>query len=224
MQRGKRLDIPRTLLDDPMNRSAGSHDHTSDSKGSHMIKSYNYNILESKSVDESEFVEFWAKTYKDKHDSLYSSNIGNPLTTDSIQALFKWKNGGPISKNKQLSIQRNYIDTTPISPKVNESVKLIQFITEPGGAIWRIFWLHCNSPKTYPIFDQHVFRAMKTITTGSPEELPATDIAKANAYVNEYLPFHNSFSYPDKKKLDEALWSYGKFLKTWEAVIVQPCN
>ncbi|MEI6848120.1 MAG: hypothetical protein WCK32_08860 [Chlorobiaceae bacterium] len=179
-----------------------------------MANLYEYNILENKGVGESEFVEFWAKTYVDKHEVLYSCNIGNPLTPKSIRELFEWKNSGPISEKKLLSIQRNYIDTRPACPNVNESEKLMHFITAPGGAIWRIFWLHCNSPETYPIFDQHVYRAMKKITTGFPEELPATDKAKAKAYVHEYLPFHTRFSYPDKKKLDEALWSYGKVLKS----------
>ena len=85
---------------------------------------------------------------------------------------------------------------------------------QPGGAIWRIFWLHCNGPDLYPMFDQHVYRAMKKLVTGRSAEIPDANRGKAIAYVDEYLPFHASFLHKNKKELDEALWAYGKYLKS----------
>ena len=35
-----------------------------------------------------------------------------------------------------------------------------EFLNRPGGAIWRIFWLHVQHTQHFPIYDQHVHRAM----------------------------------------------------------------
>jgi hypothetical protein len=54
---------------------------------------------------------------------------------------------------------------------------------------------------------------MCRLKDGHAAEIPTTNVAKAKAYVDQYVPFHETFKYPDKKKIDEALWSYGKYLK-----------
>jgi hypothetical protein len=54
---------------------------------------------------------------------------------------------------------------------------------------------------------------MCRLTIGYPKEIPSSNAAKAKAYVEQYLPFHRSFTYPSAKRIDEALWSYGKYLK-----------
>jgi hypothetical protein len=54
---------------------------------------------------------------------------------------------------------------------------------------------------------------MRKLISGLAGELPQSNTGKARAYVYEYLPFHATFTCKNKKQLDEALWSYGKYLK-----------
>ena len=170
-------------------------------------------ILIEKVVTEAKFVAFWSERYLAKRDHLYSPNVGKPLTEKRVLELFLWKNGGPIAKHKLKSIRSNYIDQVPKLPATNDRERLIEFIRLPGGAIWRIFWLHCKRPEQFPIFDQHVYRAMCHLRTGICAEIPGTNLAKAKAYVDEYLPFYAAFGHKDKTRLDRALWAYGKHLK-----------
>lgn len=81
-----------------------------------------------------------------------------------------------------------------------------------GGAIWRIFWLHCHRPDEFPIYDQHVHRAMVYVQTGETEEIPNYDPRIIDAYINRYLPFHVQFEAIDRRSVDKALWAFGKFI------------
>ena len=175
-------------------------------------------ILKIQWVDEKRFVEFWAARYPTMNDSAYLSNIGRPLTSERLLALFEWKNNGPIARQKLSSIHRNYIKNPPDPPSPGDRNGLLAFIQQPGGVIWRIFWLHCHDHLTYPIFDQHVYRSMRRLQNGCAAEIPIKNVEKAKAYVDEYLPFHATLKYPDKKRIDEALWSYGKYLKEQNAL------
>jgi hypothetical protein len=175
-------------------------------------------ILEIKQVDERAFVEFWAARYPTAYEPIYQAHIGKPLTKKRLLELFRWKNNGPIAKHKFKSILRNYIESKPTPPLPGDQGALRSFISQPGGTIWRIFWLHCYEPSRYPIFDQHVYRAMRCLTGGRVEEIPRANLAKASAYVDQYLPFHSRFTYKNRKRVDQALWSYGKYLKSWKGL------
>ncbi len=176
-------------------------------------RTQSFPILALKNVAESDFIEFWSAWYPTNNEPAYQANIGKPLTKKRLLSLFEWKNNGRIAEHKLASIYRNYIDARPVPPAPGDLRAIETFIRQPGGAIWRIFWLHCHDPSRYPIFDQHVYRAMRRIEIGRPEEIPRSTSAKAKAYVEQYLPFHAAIKYPNAKKIDEALWSYGKFLK-----------
>jgi hypothetical protein len=182
------------------------------------VKNFRFPILSVQFVDERRFIEFWSSRYPATYEHAYQANIGKLLTERRLLHLFEWKNGGRIANHKLASIRRNYIDKRPVPPRRNDKESLLRFIHQPGGTIWRIFWLHCYSPATYPIFDQHVYRAMRKLTSGSRGELPVSNSGKATTYVTEYLPFHASFTWPNKKEVDEALWSYGKYLKGDNAI------
>ncbi|MHB8225186.1 hypothetical protein [Acidithiobacillus sp.] len=118
-------------------------------------------ILAVQFVDEQRFVEFWSARYPTVNEPAYQSNIGKPLTEERLLRLFEWKNNGRIAKHKLDSIRRNYIEGKPVPPTLGDRSGLLTFIQKPGGAIWRIFWLHCHDPSSYPIFDQHVYRAVR---------------------------------------------------------------
>lgn len=84
-----------------------------------------------------------------------------------------------------------------------------------NGVIWKIYLLHIIAPSKYPIFDQHVCRAFYFISKNQKKEIPERNKDKEMIYFDEYIDFFNRLSKEiSRKKLDEALWAFGKFLKT----------
>ena len=157
------------------------------------------------------FIDHWANTYAqdpDEADARYLKNIGHPLTHESLQELFEWKNGTSMSKRKADSILKNY----PISFKGEPRDRYLNHKL-PGGAIWNIFYLHCLEKDKWPIFDQHTFRAMKYMQSGIVSEIPESSQQKYSVYQNEYIPFYESISASKHRKIDRALFAFGKFLK-----------
>lgn len=172
-------------------------------------------ILKLENVDKLEFVYFWSSQYYWYYgkDNLYDENIGKELTEERIWILFQWKNGKPLSSRKKDSVWRNFINEKEIIPPQVNQVILESYLNKPGGAIWRIFWLHCNYPTVYPIYDQNVHRAMAKIKNWEDIEIPNYNPSRIKMYINEYLPFWQEFNELPPKRVDEALWSYGRFLK-----------
>ena len=166
-------------------------------------------------VSTADFVEFWSRLYNYPKERLYTNNIGQPLTPESVRDLFEWKNGTRLADRKSRSIQTNFIDhicqVEKLAPDTSPADFLLQF--SEGGAIFRIFWLHCWQHERFPIYDQHVHRAMMHIEAGCIEEITNSDQAKIDLYVEQYLPFWQRFADLDPRKVDMALWSFGKFIK-----------
>ena len=170
-----------------------------------------------------DFVNHWSSKYYDPRQEKYDDHIGKPLTEVSRQSLFEWKNGGSISKAKMSSIEENY----PLRFEGDEKAKEDRYLKKnrKGGPIWNIFYLHCLDPNTWPIFDQHTFRAMKYIKKGKIEEIRTTKKQKYQSY-REYREFIDEVKSEIHKKqtcentleelhnLDKAFYAFGKFLKT----------
>ena len=174
-------------------------------------------ILNFENVDKENFLEFWKSLYKNENEYLYKQNIGRDLSNPQVvMALYKWKNGGNISAKKEASIQKNYIDDHVVYPKHPDKMFLKAQLQKSGGAIWRIFWMHCHYPEIFPIYDQHVHRAMAFIRGQKKVEIPSSDAQKIEIYIDQFIPFHQSFLGPSikGKDVDEALFSFGKFLKS----------
>jgi hypothetical protein len=176
-------------------------------------------IYERRDASPAAFTAFWSKFYSDAKysDAIYTEAIKRPLSPDGIRQLFEWKNGGKLSRLKERSVDKNYIrhlsDLDTLTPEFAPDAFLAHFRT--GGAIWRIFWLHCCRPDRFPIYDQHVHRAM-TFIGRNPEELDdKSDPEKVRLYLEQYLPFHGQFAGLDQRDVDRALWAFGKFLKTY---------
>jgi hypothetical protein len=171
-------------------------------------------------ANSTEFVEFWRRVYgdDDTEERLYDANIGRELTEHRILELFQWKNGRRLSKRKEASVRRNFIERAReldhLQPDQHTDELLAHF--PEGGVIFRIFWLHCWQPLRFPIYDQHVYRAMAFIQNGAPEEIPMDDAPKIASYIHRYLPFHGTFDGIDSQSVDrtvdKALWAFGKFL------------
>lgn len=166
-------------------------------------------------ANQQQFVEFWSLRYQYAEEYLYEDNIGQDLTEQRIFNLYQWKNGTPLSNRKRESVHHNFVqrrgELLQLEPNINANDFLAQFAD--GGAIWRIFWLHCWRPNQFPIYDQHVHRAMAFIDNGTKEEIPQYAPRKIEAYINRYLPFHAQFADLDKRAVDKALWAFGKFIK-----------
>jgi hypothetical protein len=85
------------------------------------------------------------------------------------------------------------------------------------SAIWKLFLLHIIAPNIYPIFDQHVYRACIYLTTQKLKEIPLSNNKKEQIYFQDYLEFFNDIvatSQLPRKQVDEALFSFGRFLKS----------
>jgi hypothetical protein len=171
------------------------------------------------------FIDHWASLYKgDKDEELYDPHIGKraALRTDwkALHALFKWKNGGSISQLKLASVRANYFqrwtDDAGLDARyLNPDDRL------HGGAIWNIFYLHCRNPKKYPIYDQHVYRAMiylqdGVICTEENDLTPRTHRRFVYETYTRYRQFIDGVSRASSRNIrttDRALHTFGRFLK-----------
>ncbi|MBC7772467.1 MAG: hypothetical protein H7210_08245 [Pyrinomonadaceae bacterium] len=175
--------------------------------------------FEPRPASPAEFVDFWSARYDDgKYDeSIYLRHISAPLTPGSICELFRWKNGTPLSAGKKASLSRNFVERLSELSKLSSATSAEEFLSffSEGGAVWRIFWLHCWQHERFPIYDQHVHRAMAYVLTGTSEEAPAANSRKVRAYLDRYLPFLQRFRTLPPRQVDRALWTFGKYLKDW---------
>ena len=176
----------------------------------------NYFCISQQPCDLPRFVEFWSAFYNSVNEEKYEKYIGQELTADSVKHLFEWKNGGPLSEKKHNAVSENVIaklEHLRILPK-NMSPDIFLTKEAKGGIIWRIFLLHIWQHTKYPIFDQHVYRAMVFVKTCKIEELSDYYKVKQQKYISEYLPFYRDLGAFPQRKLDKALWTFGKFLKS----------
>lgn len=182
-------------------------------------------ILIKKDTNISQFIKFWSDCYPydENKENLYINNINqkDDFTNTILLSLFEWKNGLPLSKNKKESIEKKILIKIEIINDLKKKFDLEIFEKEfkKVSLIWKVFLLHIINPDTYPIFDQHVLRAMRYIKSSKIEEITYNDTEKKKIYFNEYINFFNKIkletsSNVTNKKIDEALWSFGKFLKS----------
>ena len=171
----------------------------------HHLMHFSFQLSFTSQID---FLQHWASKYHDPNEMKYLPNVGKKLSSESLHQLFEWKNGSGISRRKLHSIAANY-------PLVFEGDPANRYLNHnnPGGAIWNIFYLHCLDPKKWPIFDQHTFRAMHYLRNGQIREIGSTNKLKYFMYQFEYIPFLKEFSEPSQRRIDMALFTFGKFLK-----------
>lgn len=176
-----------------------------------------------------EFVEFWAPRYYDAHEDRYTRNIRGPHTEETLRELFLWKEGDQFFASKLKSLNENFISKREKAAKLPPDISPKQFLEQEfpnGGRIYRIFWLHCWYPDRFPIYDQHVHRAMIYIQDGRLDELEKyKDQEVIEFYLSRYLSFHEPFAKVEvpfdpsldgvrSRKADRALFTFGKCLPT----------
>jgi hypothetical protein len=174
---------------------------------------------EAASMDQ--FIKFWANQMSAKEregEKLYLSHIGKPLTSENLKALFEWKNKMILSGRKLETVKVNFIDRLKELRNLPHTTEPKAFLDQfkEGGVIWRIFLLHCWSKAKRPIYDQHVHRAMTFICAKQREEIAEWKDQKKiiDTYAERYIPFFEKFSAHPYRKVDQALWFFGRFLKT----------
>jgi hypothetical protein len=167
----------------------------------------------------AKFIEFWASQWsaKDKaqDEQQYTPHIGKPLTRDSLRTLFQWKNQMPLAAKKRRTVE-SFIDRIKELEQLPCTTDPKTFLEKfkEGGAIWRIFLLHCWSASKYPIYDQHVHRAMIFICERRREDIGGwDDQEKIKAYLDKYIPFFKRFSAHKPQEVDRALMAMGRFIK-----------
>lgn len=184
------------------------------------IKTLNFKKTETL----QEFCDVWAMLYTDseRDETHYKPAIESEIIEkDQLLKYYEWKNGSTLSKSKG----KSYLDN--IESKLSEinslrnnkptDFKQIQETFPKVSDIWLITLAHLINPDSFPVFDQHVYRAYKFMTYNQVE-MPEYNKEKerVNLYLEKYLPFFIELVATDdtinKKKLDEALWGFGKFI------------
>jgi len=167
----------------------------------------------------SEFIQFWSTYYDYTLEELYNTRIGlQQFTQTDIEKLFEWKNGMELSERKRKSLKDNVLDKLDLINryKQQEKFNLDEFkkVFKSMSAVWKIYLLHLIKPDYYPIYDQHIHRAYLYIHHQDYSQLKNTisNKAKENFYFTYYLNFVHSIDGCSLKQIDEALFSFGRFL------------
>jgi len=176
--------------------------------------------------DYPSFVRFWRKMYvpNTKTLPLYEDNIDKAsMTPTAIQELYKWKNGGRDYTNNPT--KRAFVEHVqgkiPLVNQLKRGFDRPTFDAEFGhrSAIWQIFLLHIIDPDEFPIFDQHVYRTHLFFTHRAILPIPIYSKTKMDYYDKVYRPFFirvRKRYQLDRFELDNALWTFGRFLLTKE--------
>ena len=175
------------------------------------------------------FIQFWSNFYIDPKEKRYTKIIEreksygksiakDTLTAKDIMILYEWKNGGKFSKAKA-QIVESIIAKIKVVNELKTSFSQDNFNKEFAfmrGVIWKIFLLHIIKQNRFPIFDQNVCRSYYFLVEGKRKEIPYANAKKEKFYFDSYISFFNKLSGKgiNRKEIDEALWAFGKFLKS----------
>ncbi len=199
------------------------------------------------------FIKHWSNLYEMQNkniESFYEENIKKNPTEETIERLYIWKKGGNLPLKLKRSIEKNYkapLCDYLLNPPTHKDIEdryLNYKDRQSGGMIWNIFYLNILSKNEklneklkfeYPIFDQHVYRAMcfiksKNITKlgNHPqkqnfEELDSQNRKRVFIEYKNYIEFYKGieknidgyFKETDKygRKIDRALFLFGKNIK-----------
>lgn len=168
------------------------------------------------------FVERWSSIYSYPNDDKYKNHINNGLSNqESFLELFKWKNGtGDVISNHKMTVVLKFWEKVDVlrelSVNFNWDIFEKEFEPHKNSTIWKIFLLHLTNKQQFPIFDQHVFRSCKFITTGKIDELPKSSLQIYHFYKSEYRDWFNQIQKEydlDYREMDQSFFSYGRMLK-----------
>lgn len=172
-------------------------------------------------TDWSLFINSWSRLYQYPDLDEYKRLIQqDQLKEEDISWLFTWKNGMNLSGAKQRRVANDILPNYELFDQLRQGFSLTVFQQHFAGisAVWQIFLLHILQPNTFPIFDQHVYRAYRYLNTSQLAELPIGNAKRMSLYHDSYLPFFNQVALAtdiSRQTIDQALWAFGKFLKQY---------
>lgn len=169
----------------------------------------------------AEFISFWQPLYTySVVDYLYTESITKgAFTAEDIRHLFEWKNGmkvnGHLQKEKAITHVASNVEVVN-SLKASFDEVLFKKNFGKMSAIWQIFLLHIIDPAQYPIFDQHVYRGFVFLKEKDVKDIPTQSVQKFALYEDYREFFKEKFAkiMSTGRDIDQALWAFGKFLKT----------
>lgn len=172
-------------------------------------------------------------------------NLNNNLTEQNIKRLLRWKDPHMLtekiqsgknegSNNKKVEeVLKNFKNINDFRfGKISEDD--FKGVTEnifKTGIVWRIFLFHISRPLEYPIADQNVFRVFFLLNDIKKDPTKAKwedyieykkfffDIAKYAGIIDHELEGNekNIRNIVERlKKVDDALFEFGKFLKKYK--------
>ena len=183
-----------------------------------------------------QFVDFWSKYYsdqvKDETDYFPELNISNDLTKENVRKLLRWKDAyrftdpirsGPNAGKSNPKVAkvlacRGDINHFRNSPSTENDIRHTAEEMFKSGIVMRAFVLHISKPHTYPIADQHVFRAWSLHTRKKEDQTWDTYEAYCNYFgqITEALRVtRTSENIRELKRIDTALLAFGQFLNTY---------
>jgi len=199
-----------------------------------MHKTY---VLEKKETDLHSFIQYWGSVYDNfnsninyREDEYYWNNIGIkdhkliPLIKENIDCLFLWKYGRKLFQSeinilenvKRRIDEVNKFRKIPM-PTMEEFKDFYQNVAleciKTKAPVISLFIVHIAHPFKFPIIDQHVIRAYKYMSSEDKSEVNPKEYIKIYKY---YIKFFNELLAKSKltsRKIDKALWAFGKFLK-----------
>jgi len=187
-------------------------------------------ILTPTPVSPSEFIAYWHKQYDFGNEDAYATVLSKDiLTEEDIRLLFLWKNNmGKVEKSmsgKKEVFLAKVNSRLEFLNELKRDFDLGRYISFFGdlSAIWGITLLHVTSSGKYPIYDQHVHRAYRYLTTGDSSEISKYRPTIYRDYQDYYVPFFNSIRIdtPEftEKQIDDALWAFGRFLSLYPDIL-----
>ena len=83
------------------------------------------------------------------------------------------------------------------------------------GFVYALFVLHCENPKLFPLYDQHVWRSYLYFTKGHYRSVKAASQSWSSyeLYSKWFINQLKALGNIDPTILDRALWAFGKELK-----------
>jgi len=170
----------------------------------------------------NEFVQFWSEQYSYVHEAKYTNNIDRKKHSEiTLEQIFEWKNGMILSKPKKESFNNKILPNIDFINKwkASNDFDLAEFdkVFKNVSAVWKILLLHIIKPNEYPVYDQNVHRAYNYLHNKEYENVNFVTMSKREKeefYFETYVKFiHTNKGEMTLKKVDEALFSFGKFLK-----------
>jgi hypothetical protein len=132
----------------------------------------------------------------------------------------RWKYGTPAQKRAweklnasilQSKLQRLSSQVLFNKPTAFNEIKGINGL----GFVYALFVLHCENPKLFPLYDQHVWRSYLYFTKGHYRSVKVASQSWSSyeLYSKWFINQLKALGNIDPTTLDRALWAFGKELK-----------